>query len=176
MAHSVAVPVEDAEKFLRDEAHAAPVDAHEERRPKHQAEHDAAAPAAVAARAQTLEERVLVLETTHATSAELGRVKSELIKWVLFAATGVLVGVLSLVFALHGSTGARIDHVNTRIDEVNARIDQVNVRIDQMQSEMNSRFDQVNSRIDQLNQRLDAKFDAIMAELRDQRRERERNR
>jgi len=111
------------------------------------------------AASRTLEERLAAVEAT----TGLAELKSSLIKWVLFSAAGVLVGILSLVFTLNNATNSRIDQTNVKIDsavaelrtEMNTRFDQTNARLDQLQSETNARFDQMNTRIDQTNARLD---------------------
>jgi len=128
--------------------------------------------------AKTADERIAVLETRWeetipklATKADLAEVRSGLVKWTIGVGAAILVGILSLLFASHHSTNARIDSVSERIDSVSERIDSVNAKIDSAVAELraenretNARVDQVNQRLDQVNQRLDRLFELIASQ------------
>jgi len=133
-----------------------------------------AKPAREQARARTasIEERTAVLETrweetvpTLATSRDISDLRGEmrnlenrLIKW----GVGAGIALLAVFAAVFIANTARMDALDAKLDS----------RIDELKSdvrETNARMDRLDARIDRLDAKLDARFDAIMAELREQR-------
>ncbi|KXU35001.1 hypothetical protein AXK11_07500 [Cephaloticoccus primus] len=169
MSRAAAVTVEGGKELLDAEAYTVSARGREKAREK-QATREVARPAFAVAVARSVEERLGVLEATHATSADLRELRSEarLIRWVLSAVAGALIGVIGMVFSIQSSMNARVD---AAVVELRTEIRATNDRLDKVIERMDARLERMDARIDKLDAKLDARFDALMAELRAQRRD-----
>jgi len=138
-----------------------------------------------------LEERVAVLEMhaqSIATVADVRASENRMTLWIFGAAlalAGFCFAILSAsearmdkrIDALDMALDKRMDALDSRIDKLDSRIDKLDSRIDTAVAELKAdihantaRMGRLEERMDRFDAKLDSRFDALMSELRSQRR------
>jgi len=122
------------------------------------------------ARTASIEERTAVLETrweqvmpTLTTRADLREVEIRLLKWGI----GAGLALLAVFVSMFTASTARMDALDAKIDSLAARTD---ARFDALDAKIDLLAARTDARFDALDAKIDSRFDALMAELRAQRR------
>jgi len=137
--------------------------------------------AAVKQRGVPTEERVSVLEAQWetltpalATKADIGDLRSEILKW----GVGAAIALFTAFAAMFIANTARIDRLDGKIDASVSKLDaklessvgKLDAKLESSVGKLDAKIDALAARQDARMDRLDAKLDALMAELVRQRR------